>query len=401
MNILYLGSFPPAFMVRRSGGKIDSLYRTSEAIIKGLRSVDDINLKVITSPDVFKYPQGPLYIKHEKNKDEDVTVVSMLNLPIIKQWWTIVSMVIEASKHIRKCHEPIVVMIPYVVYRHVKTLRILHSLFPQKVIQACIVPDIFFPTTWRGKRLNRKAELMASKFDCFVLYTEQMAEKLNIEKGKYIVVEGFRAISDRKPIATNEFRVVYAGSLKLNYGINRLIEAIPLVEDNDIHFHFYGSGDGVEVLSELAIRDKRVHYHGRVSNAEATDAVYSASVLINPRNSSDGEYTAYSFPSKDIEYMATGIPTLLCKLPGMPKEYYGHFIDLEEASPESIAGAIVRVKSMSQQERDEIGRGSRGFIVERMNEHNQAVNIIELFTKSLFNKHEKIEIFNDNCNVEK
>ena len=41
---------------------------------------------------------------------------------------------------------------------------------------------------------------------------------------------------------------------------------------------------------------------------------------MNPR-SADAEYTKYSFPSKTIEYLATGVPVVMNRLPGIPEEY--------------------------------------------------------------------------------
>ena len=381
MNILYIGAFPPAFLVERTLGKIDSLYRASEALINGFRSIDEVHLKVITSPDVFRYPHGPLFIKHEENKKEDVTVVSMLNLPIIKQWWSIRTLLGEAKKYLRAIEGPVVVIIPYVVLRHATVLTKLYRLFPDKVVRACIVPDIFFPKSRRGRRSNDKAERLVSKFDCFVLYTAKMAEKLNVSPEKCIVIEGFREVSLRKPTPSDRFRVVYAGSLNRMYGISRLLEATTLITDPEVEFHFYGGGNAEEDIRKASQEDNRIKYHGRVPNAEAVDAIYAASVLVNPRNSYDGKYTEYSFPSKDIEYMATGIPTLLCKLPGMPQEYYNHFIDIGEGSSEQIAEAIISVKNMSQEERDVIGQDSRNFIIERMNIQRQAETMVNLFQK--------------------
>ena len=382
MNILYIGSFPPRFLVKRSGGKIDSLYRDSQPLIKGLRNQEGVNLKVITSPDVVSYPKGPLYIKKEYDSTEDVTLVGSLNISLLKQIWTIVSMTLEAGKYIRHSKKKVAVIIPYIVFRHVFTLRLLKFLHPRKVLQVCVVPDIFFPSNWFHCKVNRWTEKMASKFDCFVLYTEKMAEHLNVPNGKYIIIEGYREVLDREPNNDNlVFKVVYAGLLNLRYGVGRLVDAMSFIKDNDIQLHIYGSGDGVTYIRQKSKTDDRIVFHGRVPNAEATDAIYSASALINPRNCSDGEYVEYSFPSKDIEYLSTGIPTLLCKLPGMPKEYYGYFIDLKDANSKQIANAILEVKQMEEGQRKEFGAKARAFIIDRMDYNQQAERIISLIEK--------------------
>jgi len=378
MNIIYVGCFPPSFLIRRTNGRIDSLYRDAEPLIKGLRNHDKIALSVITSPDVKSWPKGPLFIHRESNSVEKVTLVSSLNLSIIKQPWTIISMAVEVGRLLRKSRDKVAVIIPYIVFRHVVTLRLLHLLFPHKVIQICVVPDIFFPKNKLSQMINRLTEKMASRFDGYLLYTERMAEHLKLNNGNYVVIEGYRDVPNRRPEIIGDFWVVYAGSLNLNYGLGRLVEAMNFIKDPKVQLHLYGGGSAEQYVKEKALLDNRIIYHGRVSNAEATDAIYRSSVLVNPRNANDGEYTEYSFPSKDIEYMSTGVPTLLCKLPGMPPEYLGHFVDIEEGTPAQIANAIIRIKNMTQEEREEIGQDSRNFIIERMDCNKQAERIIGL-----------------------
>ena len=378
MEIIYLGAFPPFFLVKRSEGKIDSLYRDYESMVKGLRGIPDVHLKVITSPDIVSWPKGPLLLKREENYEEDVILVSELNISFIKQFWTILSLTYEAGKYIRNYNGKVAVIIPYMVFRHVFTLWLLKKIYPKKVYQICVVPDIFFPKKLVNRIMNAFTKRMASKFDAFILYTEKMSDFLHIKKEQYEVIEGFREVPNRKPILSTDFNLVYAGSLNLNYGIGRLIEAMSFVNDPNIQLHLYGVGTAEKIIKEACTRDKRIVFHGKVSNAKATEAIYSASALINPRNANDGKYTDYSFPSKDIEYMATGIPTLLCKLPGMPRDYYDYFVDMQEGLPKQIAQAIIHVKEMTVEERESLGSAARNFISYRMDSAKQAARIVEL-----------------------
>lgn len=381
MNILYIGAFPPDSLVKQSDGKIDSLYRDDQAIIAGLRALPDIQLSVITSPDIPSWPNGPLFLHRLDCAADGLTMVSSLNISLLKQLWTIMSMVREANRTIMLTDDKVVVVIPYLVFRHVVALRLLHLLHPKKVLQACVVPDIFFPSQWLLKIVNHLTERIASKFDAFVLYTKKMAEYLHLHDGHYEVIEGFREVLDREPSPTDDFRIVYAGSLNLAYGIGRLLDAMELIDDSEIQLHLYGAGTAESMIMKRCDQDSRVFFHGRVPNAIAVEAIYSASVLINPRNAYDGEYTEYSFPSKDIEYMATGIPSLLCRLPGMPSEYLGHFIDLGDGRPDQIAEAIKRVKRMTCSERDAIGKDARSFIRDRMDCTKQGLRIATLFNR--------------------
>ena len=110
--------------------------------------------------------------------------------------------------------------------------------------------------------------------------------------------------------------------------------------------------------------------------------MYNSSVLINPRNSTDGEFVEYSFPSKNLEYLVTGIPTILCKLPGMPIEYFDYFIDAGNGTSKEIADAIHVVINMSDEQKTIFGEKAQTFIVDRMNPINQAKKMLEMFMSS-------------------
>ncbi len=379
MDILYLGSFPPQFLIEKSQRKIDSFYRTGELLVNGLRKRDDVKLRVITSPDIVSFPKLNLFYPSFTDV-EGTTMVSSLNLPWIKQLWTIITMVTESIKHVKKVRGEITVIIPYMVFRHVIALRLIKLLYPKKVKTCVIIPDVFFPDSIIKRTLNHFAEKYTRKMDMFVLYTEAMSRYLKIESKPYIVIEGYSKVpQDPAELKEEEIEVVtYTGSLNKRYGILRLLDAIDLVESKSIEFHFYGAGDAEDDIQKKANEDKRIVFHGKVTKEDALKALFKSTILVNPRNANDGKYVEYSFPSKDIEYLSTGIPTILCKLPSMPKEYYNYFVDAEDGSPLSLSKAINKVVSMSSEDRRTLGINAHTFIKERMNIDNQVDRILNL-----------------------
>ena len=52
------------------------------------------------------------------------------------------------------------------------------------------------------------------------------------------------------------------------------------------------------------------------------------------------EFTKYSFPSKNMEYMVSGTPILTSKLPGMPKEYYDYVYLINDNSPKGVLKSL-------------------------------------------------------------
>lgn len=380
MKLFFLGQFPSSMTIKNSNGKIDSLYRDSQAIIAGLGTIGNNDVIVVTSPDVASFPKGKLFFGSFYDSEDNVYSVSNLNLPVLKQFWTSVAMVRNVVRRVSG-KERFVVMIPYMVYRHVLTTRILKYIYRDRVCICTIIPDIFFSKKKVIRFVNRKTEEMASKSDCFVLYTAKMSDYLQLDKSKCIVIEGFKNIPERLPCPPTEFQVTYTGSLAKEYGITRLVDAMALLHDYPITLHLYGDGTAVPYIQEAINKSRNIVYHGLVPKETAIEAIYNSSCLINPRSNSDGEFVEYSFPSKDIEYLGTGIPSVLCKLSGMPPEYYGHFVDAGSGTAEELARAILTVYNMPEEERKQLGLKSKQFVIDRMDYQRQAKSIVELVSK--------------------
>ena len=378
MRILFLGSFPTTKLIKDSNGTIDSLYRDDHAIIEGLRQQSDVEVNVITIPDIPSYPKQKLFLKGYDDSTDIVRSLSLLNIPVIKQLWTVVALYFVAKKYVKNSKGTVFVFVPYIVLHHTLPARLLKRRFGAKVKVVTVVPDIFFPSSRVSIFLNRCAERNTAKGDAFVFYTEYMKDYLGVAGKPFVVIEGFQTIRPLiKKTDDGVFRIVYCGSLNLNYGVGRLVDAMKYLEEK-VELHLYGAGNAEDYIEERRQRDERIKYHGRVPKAEAQKAVSEATVLVNPRNATDGEYVNYSFPSKDIEYLGSGIPTILCKLPGMPKEYYGLFIDGKDGYAKDLAEAIKRVYAMSEDEREILGRKAHDFIAGRMDVKAQGRLIVEL-----------------------
>lgn len=378
MNVLFVGNHPPKSLIESTNGRIDSFYRSSEAVVEGFRENNDIQIDVITSPDIPSYPNDKIFFPRQYSQDDNVLMVSSLNLPVIKHIWTSISLYKAAKRLLRGREEVTYVIIPYMVFRHVIALRLIAH-FCHRVKTGLIIPDIFFHKGIVSKLLNIITERYARKSDFFILYTESMAEYLKIVDKPHITIEGFKKIPQRSFPISNSYKVLYAGTLDMKYGIARLVEMMSFIEESQIELHVYGDGDGATIVKEGSEKDRRIFYHGRVAKEEADAAIKNAMALINPRNQEDGDFVKYSFPSKDIDYLASGVPAILCKLPGMPLSYYGYFIDAGKGSPKELADAVKCVYAMPQEERNLFAGKAYDFISARMDIANQINNIVCLF----------------------
>ena len=127
-------------------------------------------------------------------------------------------------------------------------------------------------------------------------------------------------------------------------------------------------------MKTIAKEDPRVRYGGMLLSSQIVEKELEATLLVNPRPTHE-EYVKYSFPSKTMEYMATGTPVLTTVLPGMPEDYYPHVYFIREETPEGISQALRQVFDGGEQAMKEKGLGARRFVLENRNNVVQAQKI--------------------------
>lgn len=214
--------------------------------------------------------------------------------------------------------------------------------------------------------------------DGYVLYTKYMREVLDITNN-YVVIEGLFSINEvkREKNKNNEKTIiVYAGGLEKSYGVEALVEGFCMLENDDVELHLYGNGTYVENLIEISKRHNNVMYKGLVSPSEAFSKICAADLVVNPRKSSE-EYTKYSFPSKTFEYLASGTPTLMTRLPGIGEEYFEHVYSIEEESAVGISNALRAVLSIPKSEREQKGEEAKEFVLRSKNTSIQTKKLID------------------------
>lgn len=155
--------------------------------------------------------------------------------------------------------------------------------------------------------------------DKFVLLTKYMAEKL-VTTQKYIVMEGIATDFNKLSLQIKEKNIVYAGTLNERFGIKRLVDAFLNVKSKDYRLVICGRGDSENYIKEKKCIDNRIIFLGQLDRTDALVEIENAAILINPRSGFE-EFTKYSFPSKNLEALSSGIPFIGYKLYGIPNEY--------------------------------------------------------------------------------
>ena len=119
---------------------------------------------------------------------------------------------------------------------------------------------------------------------------------------------------------------------------------------------------------------------GITSNSEILRLEQKVSLLVNPRPTTiDRE--KYCFPSKNMEYMASGTPLLTTVLSGMPTEYYPYVFLINDEFAEGISNALTEYFKIDLSKRKEFGKAARDFVLNNKSNVVQAKKIVKFLTE--------------------
>ena len=159
-----------------------------------------------------------------------------------------------------------------------------------------------------------------------------------------------------------------------------LLQAFARIQNPDWKLVICGFGQAEKTIRESS--DPRIVYLGRVDRTQALALQRGAMLLVNPRQN-NAEFTKYSFPSKTMEYLASGVPVVAYKLDGIPDEYDGYLNYVPDNTPEALAAVITAIGSKSAEERRTMGRRAQAFVTEEKNAKKQAGRILRFLEEGL------------------
>lgn len=211
--------------------------------------------------------------------------------------------------------------------------------------------------------------------DLFVLLTEKMRNRIPCILNNYCILEGTYSGNNKITIdeGQKEKTIMYGGGLYDFENIRTLVGAFKKIKNTEAKLVLYGNGPLVNFVKEESKKNTRIHYGGVLSHDQFLDRIKQAYLLINPRQPSDiGDYT---FPSKIMEFLASGTPTLMYRVGGIPDEYYNHCIELKGYSEEELATCIDKALGLSIDQLNLIGQDANKFILELKNPQKQVEKI--------------------------
>lgn len=398
MNILYVSVQCSEKFIRKYFK--DSSYipgqqaqKYNRLFAEGFAMQEDVNLFHITQVPAYKKSIPGLLrtFPHEKTNDIEYRYLPVLNVRKVQDLFNVVTSFFDTLLLCLNKHISFVIMDVLAAPAALGAVRAAKLLRKKCIGIVTDVPDILFEDG-KDRFYHHFSNSIIKSCDAYALLTKQMSDIMNPKNKPYIVIEGMVDIKQKdqnKTAAIVEGKkkiYLYTGTIHKQYGIKNLVEGFIEAALPDAELHIYGDGDYREELEEICRNYDNIKYYGTILNDEIAKKQQEAFLLVNPR-SDEGEYTKYSFPSKNMEYMASGRPVLLKILPGMPKEYSEYVIELEKADKEDIKNKLREIDGSNLDDIRSLGIKAREFVLEEKNNKKQAEKLILFWKKACEQRH--------------
>lgn len=361
------------------------------ALLKGFKE-NNADIEVISFPVIPAFPKSKYLCWGNRRETLDsgyqTTWISAVNITGLKQFFQSASSRRLLKKWLKSNADEEKAVIIYSAYQPVaKSIVRLCKKYNTKCY--VIIPDLprdMFNVAKVSKIKKllsqlyvRAAERVQGGFDGYIYLTEAMKDVIN-PNAPYTVVEGIanateaRALTQADKVPGNV--VMYAGALNKKLGLENLILGFQKADIPNSQLWLFGSGDFEHKIKEYAAADDRIRFFGRVSRDEILQYEKQATLLVNVRDDRD-EFTKYSFPSKVIEYMLSGTPLFMTRLPGIPEEYYSYTFNVTDNEVDTLCESFKQILSKDRAEMLAFGAQAQRFIAENKNGHVQAKKIID------------------------
>lgn len=129
--------------------------------------------------------------------------------------------------------------------------------------------------------------------------------------------------------------VFFSGALYSRYGIDALIKGFLQLHDSKLDLLIAGFGPEASMIEQLSQQHRQIKFLGLLSPLQARKYQAGAYVNVNPRPL-DAQLDAVAIPSKVLDYIASGAPTLTTRHPFFEQYFHQNLQWIEDASEDGI-----------------------------------------------------------------
>lgn len=240
--------------------------------------------------------------------------------------------------------------------------------FTYPIAEKLCIPFTFFAHaadifTDRSNELNNIMEVSKSKY-CKAIFSLSEYHKnylieRNVDESKIVITKqatGY-VLSELKPKTNKIRRIVSISRFVEKKGLDVLIDAAKLLEDEDFVFEIYGFGKLENDLQKQIddLNCSNISIKGELNPNEVGDILLNSDLLVSPvKIAKNGDRDG--FPTVIFEAMAYGLPVLTTKVSAIPeiiKDHVNGFI-IEPENPRLLVQKILEISKLSEDELFEI-----------------------------------------------
>lgn len=330
-KILFCGSYIPDNIVGKLQYSSQAGNCFQEKIITELKKYHDIEIL-----SYIGFPISKEYIQALSSELKKKNIIYIIR----DEWFTRAHSFIEYCKKLKEMlvGKEIVILYNYYYFN----FFLFHLAKKMDVKTVLIVADHGETSDYKNpfrKLLAIKNANDYNKFDGLIFLSSSLRERY--PKSTNIVVEGGISFIEfnkfKAKSRCDTLKILYSGLLNNVTGIDILLQAIESIPTADIEFWFTGRGILSSQIIELQKKDERIKFFGFVSKEEYFKILNDTNVVINPRNMLLPQ-NKNNFPSKILEYLASGRVIISTRFPGYDK--FKQNMIFSEPTAEGIAEAI-------------------------------------------------------------
>ena len=236
--------------------------------------------------------------------------------------------------------------------------------------------DISIPGETTPRGLYQRVDYWMHKrlipyFDGHVVVSDAIArdflagkQHLRLEGG---IREDFFERTKRRTASENAsgngtpFVIAAAGCINEINGLPILLEAFSLLPGDHFRLRIAGWGPLEQQVRATAASDSRIEFLGMIPFEGVLEIYNSASVLINMRVTKNIN-TEYFFPSKMMEYLASGVPVISTCTGHVAQEFGTFTYLLKEETPQALAELIQKIAALDPAELRQTGERARAYM---------------------------------------
>ncbi len=210
------------------------------------------------------------------------------------------------------------------------------------------------PSNITGTRKQYTIYLLNHAYKCqgYITLIDGLNLLYNPNDKPYLTIEGI--VENERNVKVNlnieKPYFYFGGSLLERYGVFNLIQAYEDLNNPNVDLYIAGHNGYPEDVKERIKDNPNIHFLGTIGVDEVLAYQACAVAIINPRPYTE-DLDRFSIPSKTLEALTSGVPTISIKNTKLQEIFKDEIIWVEDNEVSSLTAAMQKVLDMSPDER--------------------------------------------------